>query len=365
MNPEDALRRLRSAERWLPMEPDFLPAQSTESGSRDNRRRAHESRVRAVIITVVVLALLVVGTIALGQVTRTSAPALSVPPTATPTPSPSPGAGTVGALPAVAGTVLATWTSRDSLPATRTLDAHGKAVAITVACTGGGSVRYTLVHHSDSAIGCDGTASTGPELQAKNGRLMAEGKVTIKVSTTGYPRFALRVTAVPVRAVPAVPDHPSVTATGPGVPRSLRTCSTRDLEPTAEFTRWPHFEGGIVKITSAATNDCAIRTWPQIAYLDASGNQIGGLGGQNGDPATPAKPVRLAAHGTAYVEIELFRLDRLTDCGAERVQNVVLTIGRARTRIPVPDVPPVGKCADPNVSADGVGAVTGYRPTGP
>jgi hypothetical protein len=365
MNPEDALRQLRSAERWLPLEPDFLPAQSSPSGARDDRRRAHSSRIRVAVITVVVLALLVVGTIALGQVTRTPAPAVSVPPTATPTPTPSPSAGTVGALPAVAGTVLATWTSSDALPAVRTLDAKGKAVAVTVACTGGGSVHYTLVHRSDSTIGCDGRSSSGPELQSRNGRLIAEGEVTVKVSTTGHPRFALRVTAVPVRAVPAVPDHPSVTATGPGVPRSLRTCSTRDLEPTAEFTRWPHFEGGIVKITSAATDDCAIRTWPQIAYLDASGDQIGGLGGQNGDPAIPAKPVRLAAHGTAYVEIELFRLDRLTDCGAERVQNVVLTIGRARTRIAVPDVPQVGKCADPNVSADGVGAVTGYRPTGP
>lgn len=320
-------------------------------------------RVRSALVTVVVLALLVVGGIAVLRLTGPGPAAGPGTPTPSPSATPSARAGSIDALPPVRGRLLATWTDATPLPATKTVDARGDAIAITTACTGGGRLRYSVVGRSDSAEGCSGATTGGPMESAKDGRLIAEHSVTVRVSVTGHPRFALRVWAVPVRSVAPPPAAPTVAATGAAVPASLRTCGARDLAPGGAFTRWPHFQGGLVAIRSAATTDCAIRSWPRLDYLDRSGAAIGGPASQLSDES--AAPVRLAAHGTAWVEIELFTARTLTNCGAVQVRTVRLRIGAAEVRVPVAATPAVAKCVDPNTQADGVGAVTGYKPTGP
>lgn len=76
-------------------------------------------------------------------------------------------------------------------------------------------------------------------------------------------------------------------------------------------------------------------------------------------------PVRLAAHGTASVQIELFRLAGLQDCGAERVRALRLDVMGRDVRIPIAASPAVGKRTDPHHQADGVGNAIAFAPAGP
>jgi hypothetical protein len=363
MSPEEHLRRLRAPERWVPMEPAFLAPERPVA-----ERPPLASGFRGALVTVVVLALLVVGAGTLIRLTRPADPAATTGrPPASASPSPSSAAGTVAGLPAVRGRTLATWTDRDVMPAAGTFDARGDAIAVTVTCTGGGSVAYTIVGRLAASTGCRGITTGGPETSAKDGRLVAEHRVTMRVSVKGHPRFALRLSAVPVTAVPADPSEPGVASSGPAVPASLRSCAAADVAPTATYRRWPHFEGGLVTLRSAAATDCAIRSWPALRYLNASGQQIGEPASKtwDGDSGPEAAPVRLAAHGTAYVQIELFRLDRLQDCAPERVRTLRLDVAGRHVRIPIAASAGLGKCTDPHTEADGVGNATAFAPAGP
>jgi hypothetical protein len=347
------------------MEPAFLASERPVA-----ERPLPAGGFRSALVTVVVLALLVAGAGTLIRLTRPADPAGTTgppPASASPSASPSAGAGTVAALPAVRGRTLATWTDRDAMPASGTFDAGGDAIAVTITCTGGGSVGYTIVGRSGSSTGCDASTTGGPETSAKDGRLVAEHRVTMRVSVQGHPRFALRLSAVPVAAAPAGPSEPTVAAAGPAVPASLRSCGRADIAPTATYRRWPHFEGGLVTLRSAASTDCAIRSWPSLRYLDAAGRQIGGPASKtwDGDAGTAVAPVRLAAHGTAYVQIELFRLARLQDCAPEPVRTLRLDVGGRHVRIPIAASAAAGKCTDPNTQADGVGNATAFAPAAP
>lgn len=363
MSPEEHLRRLRAPERWAPMHPAFLAPERQGA-----ERTVPAGGFRTALVTVIVLALLVAGAGTLIRLTRpagASVPAATASPGASPSSSPS--AGTVAALPAVRGRTLATWTDADAMPTSGTFDAGGDAIAVTVSCTGGGSVAIAIVGRSDSRTGCEGSTTGGPETSAKDGRLIAEHRVTVRVSVTGHPRFALRLSAIPVTAAPSTPAAPAVAATGPGVPASLRSCTRTDLAPTATYRPWPHFQGGLITLRSAASADCAIRSWPSLRYLNAAGRQIGGPATRtwDGDAGTRVAPVRLAAHGTAFVQIELFRASALRDCGAEAVRALRLDVAGRHVRIPIAASAEVAKCTDPHTQADGVGTATAFAPTGP
>ena len=82
MNPEDAIRRLRAADRWVPMEPAFLapPIESPTTPSRP-ADRSRVGRIRVAVVTGVVLALVVVGTASVLRLAGPATPALPASPT--------------------------------------------------------------------------------------------------------------------------------------------------------------------------------------------------------------------------------------------------------------------------------------------
>jgi hypothetical protein len=296
------------------------------------------------------------------------------------------------------GHTLHTWSDGQKSDTSGPFTLTGSTAVIAGICTGGGAIVITDAHGSTHKLGCARQSVQQPFWRFNLG---GDGKPTketepvhvrVEVSS-GNPRYVVRLWAVDPRILDA--GKVSVAATSTSVPKSLRTCTAKDIAATATLD-WRSSRGsGVVTIASRAATDCGIRSWPSMRYVSADGQRVGPTQGLNNngrsldssegslDRYGQFPPARLTAGGEAYLILDLVTEQQLeqedaeqkalptpttgpsfplTLCKPEPVTSIRLGIGDATVTVPAPASPAPAACRT-STRAFGVNPVVADRPT--
>jgi hypothetical protein len=367
---------------------------------------APDPRRRTLLVTSIVAIIVVIAAaLAIRSARPEADPAVS--------PSPSPTASGVSraalqrALPTRPyGRVVHTWTETDATRSTGPFDVTGSTVVIAAVCTGGGTISIKAPDRPAHKLGCSRLTVQQPFAKFNLG---GDGKSTTETTPvrvvvsvlSGTPRYIVRMWAVDPRIMDA--NSWSIGTTSAAVPKSLRTCASKDLAPVGTFDRIRDTQRGVVTIRSIGTSDCAIRAWPTMQYVNPKGGTIGPVQGEdeNGKSLDSSEgslnkygefpPARLAAGGKAYLIVDLYAEARLkqddaqaearakaarstpspstgpsipeTFCKPERVGAIRLGIGDASITVPAPRSPTPAACRSDSFSF-GVNPIVAKRPAG-